>query len=167
MEIFVIGRKLRSFPTRVMSVPWSVVINGNRRGAAMDGPAARLPNGGWRNGHAAGRGFPFPPPASFSRRAKGRREHGRTGDSLRSPPRGTESVVGFGEADGRCVTDEMDLMAASSQFHPQFRGDHTRASVRWVARDPNLHVYSNAWLVSSSEIYLRESQFMMPGELRV
>ena len=37
MENRVIGRKLRSLPTRVMSVPWSVVMNGSAAsGAAID-----------------------------------------------------------------------------------------------------------------------------------
>src|SRR2546430_833184 len=36
MEKRVIGRKLRSLPTRVISVPCNVVIKGSRRGAAME-----------------------------------------------------------------------------------------------------------------------------------
>jgi hypothetical protein len=36
MEYRVMGRKLRLLPTSVMSVPCSVVINGSRRGAAIE-----------------------------------------------------------------------------------------------------------------------------------
>ena len=35
MENFVSGKKLRSLPTSVMSVPCSVVMKGSRRGAAI------------------------------------------------------------------------------------------------------------------------------------
>ena len=46
MENFVMGKKLRSLPTRVMSVPCSVVMNGRRRGvpfaAAIDRASSAL-----------------------------------------------------------------------------------------------------------------------------
>src|ERR1700722_3423985 len=63
-------------------------------------------------------------------------------------------MIGFRQPDGRCVTDEVDVVAARGQFHPQFRSDHTRAAVGWVTGDPNLHVHSSAWLVCSSEMII-------------
>src|SRR5450756_1524355 len=44
------------------------------------------------------------------------------------------------QAEGRGIGDEVDLVSALRQLDPQFRGDHSAAAVRWIARDADFHV---------------------------
>ena len=61
------------------------------------------------------------------------------------------SLVGVRQPDGRSIADEVDFVAARGKFHPQFRGDHARAAVRWVTCDPNLHLDPGKMPIGSSK----------------
>src|SRR6266550_6222720 len=58
-----------------------------------------------------------------------------------------DSIVGVGEANWRCIADEMDLMATRSQLHSQLGRDDARTAIRRVASDPNLHIVPSVPLV--------------------
>src|SRR5581483_660708 len=47
-----------------------------------------------------------------------------------------------GQPDRLLIGDEVDLMATLSQFHTQFCGDYSTASVRGITRDPDAHLLS-------------------------
>ena len=55
------------------------------------------------------------------------------------------------EPDGRCVADEMHVMAAGRQLHAQFGGDDAGAAVSGIAGDSNFHVAA-AWAPSLSRM---------------
>src|SRR5579864_3201537 len=49
------------------------------------------------------------------------------------------AVVRGIEPTGHGVADEMDFVAASSQFHSQLRRDNPGAAISWVTSDADLH----------------------------
>ncbi len=50
-----------------------------------------------------------------------------------------DPLVRGAQSNGHRIANEMDLVPTSGQLNPQLGSHHSRAAIRWIARDPNFH----------------------------